>query len=194
MKRILLLASFLITSYVSMAQWAFQAQYNLWIPTNEYNSDLKVGYLGAGLEAQYTFSEYLTGTIGFGYALMAYENVRVDRVKKTAEDVSADAALQIMPITVGGNVYFNEDKLRPFLDMDFGIALVQAKGDGMPDTKMKTNPFLAPGLGLEYELSDGLKLNGVIKQNVVIYNFDNRDNYTQAFTAVGINLGVSYKF
>lgn len=194
MKRILLLAAFLISTYVSMAQWAFQASYNLWIPTNEYNSDLKLSYLGAGLEAQYSFSEYLTGTIGLGYSLMAYENVRVDRVKKDAAAVSDNAALQIIPITLGGNVYFNEDKLRPFLDMDFGMALVQAKGDGMPDTEMKTNPFLSPGIGVEYELSDGLKLNGVVKQNVVIYNFDNRDGYNQAFTAVGINLGVSYKF
>jgi opacity protein-like surface antigen len=194
MKRILLLVAFLITTYVSMAQWSFQAQYNLWIPTSEYNSELKVGVLGAGVEARYEFSEYLSGTIGVGYALLPYKNVRVDRVKKPAEQVSDKAALQLIPITIGGNVYFNQDKFRPYLDLDFGVAMVQAKGDGMPDTEMKTNPFVSPGIGVEYELSDGLKVNGVVKQNVVIYNFDNREGFTSAFTAVGINLGISYKF
>lgn len=177
-----------------MAQWAFQAQYNLWIPTSEYNSDLKTGFIGAGLEAKYAFSEYLSGTVGVGYALLPYETVRVDRVEMPAEDVSDAATLQLIPITVGGDLYFNQDKIRPYLDMDFGVALAQSKGDGMPDTDMHINPFLAPGFGVEYELSDGLKVNGVVKQNVVIYNFDDRDRYTQAFTAVGINLGVVYKF
>jgi opacity protein-like surface antigen len=194
MKRILLLASFTVVAFTSMAQWAFQAQYNLWIPTGTYNSELKVGALGANVEAKYAFSEYLNGTIGLGYALLPYKTVRVDRVEQPAESVSDKAALQLIPITLGGEIFFNQDKIRPYLDIDLGVALVQAKGDGMPDTEMKINPFLSPGIGIEYELSDGIKLNGVVKQNVVFYNFDNRDQYLDAFTAVGINLGFSYKF
>lgn len=195
MKRLLLLSSFTIIAFTSMAQWAVQAQYNLWIPTNQYNSDLKVGPMGASVEAKYSFSEYLNGTIGVGYALMPYENVRIDRVKKPAEEVSDKAALQLIPITLGGDLFFNQDKIRPYLDMDFGIALAKAKGDGMPESDdMDINPFLSPGIGVEYELSDGLKLNGVVKQNVLIYTFDDRERYVEAFTAVGINLGITYKF
>jgi hypothetical protein len=59
---------------------------------------------------------------------------------------------------------------------------------------MNINPFLSPGLGVEYELSDGFKLNGVVKQNVIMYNFDNRPHYTEAFTAIGFNLGFSLNF
>jgi hypothetical protein len=194
MKRILLLSTFIVVSFASMAQWSFQAQYNFWIPTNGYNSDLKMGFLGAGLEAKYSFSDYLTGTIGVGYASIGYDKVLVDRVQKPAADVSDKAALQIIPITLGGNVYFNQDKFRPFLDMDFGVALVQAKGDGMPDTEMKKNPFLSPGIGVEYELMDGLNINAVLKQNIILYNFDNRFKYIEVFTAVGVNVGLSYKF
>jgi hypothetical protein len=194
MKRLLLLSSFVIIGFTSMAQWAFQAQYNLWIPTDNYNSELKIGYLGAGVEAKYLFSEYLSGTIGAGFARIGYDKVRIDRVQQPAENVSDNAALQIIPVTVGADIYFNESKFRPYLDMDFGMALVQAIGDGMPDTEMKFNPFLSPGFGVEYELSDGLKLNAVAKQQVIIYNFDNRSNYNNVFTAVGINLGFSYRF
>jgi opacity protein-like surface antigen len=194
MKRILLLASFIVVAFSSMAQWAFQAQYNLWIPTNGYNSDLKLGYLGVGVEAKYKFTDYVTATIGGGYAMIGYDKVRVDRVQKPAKDVSDKAALQIIPITLGGNVFFNKDKFRPYLDMDFGIALVQAKGDGMPDTEMKTNPFLSPGLGLEYEISDGFMLNAAVKENIILYNFDNRPHYKETFTSIGVNIGFSFRF
>lgn len=194
MKRIVLLISCSFITTLAMAQWAVQAQYNLWIPTSKYTSDLKLGVIGVGLEAQYIFDDVVTATIGTGYALIPYKTVKVDRVEVPAEDVSDAAALQIIPITVGANVYFNKNKVRPYLDMDFGVALVQAVGEGMPNTDMNVNTFISPGFGIEYELSDELKFQGVVKQQVLIYNFDNRVNFLQAFTAVGINLGVSYKF
>jgi hypothetical protein len=74
------------------------------------------------------------------------------------------------------------------------VALCKVTGDNLPETNMKTNPYLSPGFGMEYELSDGLKLNGVIKQQTIFYTYDDRKAYNETFTAIGINLGVTYKF
>ena len=194
MKRLFLVASFSILSTVAMAQWSVQAQYNLWIPTGNYNSELKIGYIGVGVEAKYSLDDYINGTIGAGYANIGYKTVLVDRVQKPVEDISSGGSLQIIPITIGADVYFNKDKFRPYLDMDFGAALVNQVGDGMPDTEMKINPFLSPGFGVEYEVTDGIKLQGVVKQHILLYNYDNRPQYLETFTAVGINLGLTYRF
>jgi hypothetical protein len=194
MKRIVLLISFTVVTVAAMAQWAVNVNYNLWAPTGKYNSDLKLGLVGGNVKAKYTFDEHLVGTIGAGYALISYENVLIDRVERPAEGYSDNAALQIIPITVGGDVYFNTKKVRPYFDMDFGIALVQAQGDNMPDTEMKINPLLSPGFGVDYELADDLILNGVLKYNMIMYEFDNRTEYTEAFTSVALHLGLTYKF
>jgi outer membrane protein W len=194
MKRLILLIVLSVTASVSMAQWVFQAQYNMWLPTGKYNSELKPGFLGAGVEAKYIFDDHLVGTVGGAYTLLNYETVRIDRVEQDAATYSENATLQIIPITLGAEVYFNTAKVRPYLDMDFGIALVQSKGDNLPETDMVINPFISPGLGIEYSLSDDLKLNGVVKQHVLIYNYDGRPEYNETFTAIGINLGVTYKF
>ncbi len=190
MKRLILLIVLSATASVSMAQWVFQAQYNMWLPTGKYNGTLKPGFLGAGVEAKYSFDDHLVGTIGAGYSLMNYKTVLVDRVEKEVEN----ATMQIIPITVGAEVYFTTEKIRPYLDMDFGVALVSQKGDGLPEKDMAYNPFISPGLGVDYAFSDDLKFNCVVKQHVIIYNFDNRPGYNETFTAVGINLGVTYKF
>jgi opacity protein-like surface antigen len=196
MKRILLLLSFTAFSCVAMAQWAANVNYNLWVPTGKYNSDLKLGYAGANIEFKYIFDEYLTGTFGAGYALLDYKNVLINRVEVPAEGNSDKAKLQIIPVTIGAEIYFSKDKLRPYLDIDFGVALVQASGDNFTDerTKMKTNPFLSPGLGIAYEISDNLTFNGAVKQHVLLYTFDERPEYREAFTAVGINAGLTFRF
>ncbi len=194
MKRLILLIVLSATASVSMAQWVLQAQYNIWLPTGKYNSDLKPGFLGAGVEAKYIFDDHLVGTIGGAYTLLNYETVRVNRVEQDAATVSENATLQIIPITVGAEVYFNTAKFRPYLDMDFGVALVQSAGDNLPEKDMAINPFLSPGFGMEYALSDDLKLNCALKYNMLIYNYDDRPEYTETFTAVGINLGATYKF
>lgn len=192
MKRLIFLIAFTATASVSMAQWVFQAQYNMWLPTGKYNSDLKPGFLGAGVEAKYIVDDNLAITVGGSYTKLDYKTVLVDRVERDGEGYNA--TLQIIPLTLGADVYFNEAKLRPYLDMDFGVALVQASGDNMPESDMAINPFLSPGLGLEYAFADDLRVNCAAKQHVLIYNYDNRPNYTNVFTAVGINLGVTYKF
>ncbi|MES2560805.1 MAG: outer membrane beta-barrel protein [Bacteroidota bacterium] len=194
MKRLLLLVTLSMFSGVLMAQWAVNVNYNLWMPTGKYNSELKMGFLGANVEAKYIFDDHLAGSIGVGYALLNYETVRIDRVERPAEGYSDNAALQIIPITIGADVYFSTAKVRPYLDLDFGVAMVKTTGDNLPETDMTANTFLSPGFGIEYELSDGLKLNGVLKQQVLIYKYDDRAKYLETFTAVGINLGVTYKF
>lgn len=194
MKRIVLLLSFTVVTVAAMAQWAVNVNYSLWAPIGQYNSDLKLGFTGGNAKLRYLFSDHITGTIGVGYMKMAYENVRIDRVERPAEGFSDNAALQIIPVTVGGNLYFTTNKVRPYFDMDFGVALAQASGDNMPDTKMKVNPFVAPGFGIEYELTDELTFNGVLKYNTLIYEFDNRSEYLETFSAVGLNVGLSYKF
>ncbi len=194
MKKILLLTSFTIATTVAMAQWIVQAQYNLWIPTSQYNSDLKLGLLGVGVEAKYVVDDHLRATIGANYALFNYKTVRVDKVKRDAEGFSDNAKLQIIPITLGADVFFSKGKFSPYLDMDFGAALVKSSGDNLPERDMDVNAFISPGFGIEYEVSDNLKLNGVVKQQVLIYNYDDRVKYLETFTAVGINLGFTYKF
>jgi opacity protein-like surface antigen len=194
MKRILLLATFSMFSGILMAQWAFNVNYNLWMPTSRYNSDLKTGFIGANVKVNYIFDDHLVGKIGVGYALLNYETLLVDRVLHPAEHYSNNAALQIIPVTLGADVYFTTAKLRPYLDLDFGVALCKVTGDNLPETNMKTNPYLSPGFGMEYELSDGLKLNGVIKQQTIFYTYDDRKAFNETFTAIGINLGVTYKF
>jgi long-subunit fatty acid transport protein len=194
MKRIVLLLSFTVVTLAAMAQWTVNVNYSLWAPISEYNSDLELGFMGGNVKMGYIFDDHITGTFGVGYMKMGYENVRVDRVERPSEGFSDNAALQIIPITVGGNLYFTTNKVRPYFDMDFGVALVQATGDNMPDTEMKVNPFVSPGFGIEYELADDLKLNGVLKYNTIVYQFDNRDEYYETFNAVGVNLGLTYKF
>ncbi|MES2778789.1 MAG: outer membrane beta-barrel protein [Bacteroidota bacterium] len=194
MKRFLLIAGLLICAKASMAQWAMNVNYSLWVPTGKYNSDLKLGYTGANVEFKYIFDDHLVGSFGAGYTLMNYETVRIDRVERPAKGYSDNAALQIIPITVGADVYFSTGKIRPYLDLDFGVALVKATGDNMPETDMAVNGYLSPGFGIEYELSDGLKLNGVLKQHTIIYQYDDRAKYLETFTAVGLNLGITYKF
>ena len=194
MKRIVLLISFTVVTVAAMAQWAVNVNYNLWVPTGKYNSDLKLGFAGANLEGRYYFDDHLAGTFGVGYARFNYETVRINRVERPASGYSSNAALQIIPVTLGANVYFSKTKVKPYLDMDFGVALVQTSGDNMPNTNMKVNPFISPGFGIEYELSDDLMFNAVVKQHVLIYKFDNRSEYLEAFTAVGINVGITKKF
>jgi hypothetical protein len=194
MKRILLFVALSMFSGMLMAQWAMNVNYNLWIPTGQYNSNLKLGYLGANVEAKYIFDDHLVGSFGVGYARMNYETVRVDGVERDAKGYSDNAALQIIPITVGADVYFSTAKLRPYLDLDFGVAMVKRTGDNLPEKSMTANPYLSPGFGMEYQLSDGLKLNGVIKQQTLVYKYDDRAKFLETFTAIGINLGFTYKF
>ncbi len=52
MKRLLLLVTLSMFSGVLMAQWAVNVNYNLWMPTGKYNSELKMGFLGANVEAK----------------------------------------------------------------------------------------------------------------------------------------------
>jgi hypothetical protein len=194
MKRILLLISFTAITGAAMAQWAVNANYNLWIPTDKYNSDLKLGVIGANVEAKYYFDDHLAGTISAGYALLSYDKVLVDRVEKPAADVSSNAKLQIIPVTIGANVYFTKDKVKPYFDMDFGAAMVQVSGDGLPKTDMKVNAFISPGFGIEYEFANDLMFNASLKKHVLIYDYDNRTEFYETFTAIGLNLGVTYRF
>lgn len=197
MKRLFLVAIFGLLSSISMGQIAVQAQYQLWVPTGKYESDLKLGVLGAGIEVKKIVNDYLSVGAGAGINQLSYESVLVNRVERPAEGFSDNATLRIIPITLGADVFFKEakvGKVRPFLDMDFGVGLVQVSGDNLPERDMKINPFLSPGLGVEYSLADDLRLMGVVKQNVVIYNYDGRPKYNETFTTIGINLGVSYKF
>lgn len=194
MKRFLLLVTLSMFSGALMAQWAANVSYSLWVPTGKYQSDLKMGFVGANVEAKYIFDDHLVGTFGVGYTLMNYETVRVDRVERPAEGYSDNAALQIIPITLGAEVYFTTAKIRPYLDLDFGAALVTASGDNLPETDLAVNPYLSPGFGIEYQLSDGLKLNAVLKQHTLFYEYDNRAKFQGTFTAVGLNLGFMYKF
>lgn len=193
-KRFLLLVTLSMFSGLLMAQWAVNVNYNLWMPTGKYNSDLKAGFIGTSLEAKYIFDDNLVGSIGVGYALFNYETVLIDKVEHPVEHYSGSAGLQVIPVTLGADVYFSTAKLRPYLDLDFGAALVKTTGDILPKSDMKINPYLAPGLGLEYELSNGLKLNGVLKQQTLVYTFDDRAAYHETFTTIGLNLGVTYKF
>lgn len=194
MKRILLFVTLSMFSGMLMAQWAVNVNYNLWMPTGKYNSELKTGFIGANVEAKYIFDDHLAGSFGVGYALLNYETVRIDRVERPAEGYSDNAALQIIPITLGADVYFTTAKVRPYLDLDFGMALVKATGDNLPEKDMDVNGYFSPGFGIEYEVSDGLKLNGVLKQQTLIYQYDDRAKYMETFTAIGINLGITYKF
>lgn len=190
MKRFLLIAGLIITAKASMAQWAMNVNYSLWVPTGKYNSDLKLGFAGANLQFNYSFDDNLVGTFGTGYSLIGYDNIRIDGVDRKA----SSATLQIIPVTVGADIYFSTEKVRPYLDFDFGVAFVKASGDNLPESKMMVNPYLSPGLGIEYQLSDGLKLNGVLKQHTLIYRFDETVKYNEVFSAVGLNLGFTYKF
>jgi hypothetical protein len=194
MKRLILLIALSTIASVSMAQWVLQAQYNMWLPTGKYNGELKPGFMGAGVEAKYVIDDHLVATIGGSYTLLNYKTVLVDRVEQDAETYSSNATLQIIPMTLGADVYFNTEKVRPYLDMDFGVAMVSQKGDNLPEKDMAFNPFISPGLGVEYALRDDLKLNFVVKQHVLIYNYDDRPKQLETFTAVGINLGATYKF
>lgn len=194
MKRLILFMSLGLIFKMSTAQYAIQAQYQLWVPTGKYESDLKLGVIGAGIEVKKIVNDYLSVGVGTGINQLSYENVLVNRVERPAEGFSDNATLRIIPITLGADVFFTDAKVRPFLDMDFGVGLVQISGDNLPERDMKINPFLSPGLGIEYTLADDLRIMGVVKQNVVIYNYDDRPKYNETFTTIGINLGLSYKF
>lgn len=194
MKRILLFVTLCMFSGMLMAQWALNVNYSFWQPTGKYNSEVNTGFIGANIEAQYIFDDHLAGTFGVGYNRFSYETVRIDRVERPAEGYSDNAALQIIPITLGANVYFTTSKVRPYLDLDFGLALAKTTGDNLPETDMAVNGYLSPGFGIEYELSDDLKLNGVLKQHTVVYQYDDRAKYMETFTGMGLNLGVTYKF
>jgi len=194
MKRSVLIFSFFISSFTAFGQLSLQASYNIWFPTGKYNSDLNLGFLGISAELKYAASDFVNVTAGVGFNLLGYETVRINRVERPAEGFSDNAALSIIPLTIGAEVFFNEDKLRPYLDLDFGVALAKTTGDNLPETNTAVNPFISPGLGIAYSLTDDLIFNGVVKQNVIIYNYDNRPNYLEAFTAVGVNLGITFKF
>lgn len=194
MKRFILSLILLAGLQSAFAQLAVQANYNFWIPTDKYNSEVKLGFIGANLELKKVVDDYITLSVGAGFNQMAYESVRIDRVERPAEGFSDNAVLQFIPITVGADVFFNTDKVRPFLDIDLGCALARSSGDNLPDTEMKVNAFLSPGIGVAYKLSDAILFSGVVKQNIIVYNYDNRPEYKEAFTAVGINLGLTFGF
>lgn len=194
MKRNILLTVFTLVAFSGFAQIGIQASYNLWLPTGKYNSDLKAGLLGAQVELKYFANDYINVTAGVGYNLLSNKTVRINRVERPAEGYSDNATVQFIPVTIGAEVFFNTDKLRPYLDMDFGVALVTESGDNLPEKDMAINAFISPGIGIAYSLSDALTFNGVVKSNVVVYNYDGRPSYRETFTAVGINLGLSFKF
>jgi hypothetical protein len=91
-------------------------------------------------------------------------------------------------------VFFNTNKLRPYLDIHFGVALVTESVDNLPEKEMAINAFISLGVGIAYELSDALIFNRVVKQNVGVYNYDGRPSYRETFNAVGINLGLTFQF
>lgn len=194
MKRVVLSILLLGCIQLGFAQLALQANYNLWIPTDKYNSEVKLGFIGANLELKKIVDDYITLSVGAGYNQLAYESVRINRVERPTEGFSDNATLQFIPITIGADVFFNTDKVRPFLDMDMGCALVRSSGDNLPEAEMKVNAFLSPGIGVAYKLSDAILFSGVVKQNIIVYNYDNRPEFKETFTAVGINLGLTFGF
>lgn len=194
MKRILLTLTIIVSSISVFAQWGIQLNYNLWIPTDRYNSDLKLGVVGANLELKHYSDDYINITAGVGLNVLYYETLKINRVEIPAEGYSSDARLQLIPITLGAEVYFNQDKVRPYLDFDLGVALAQISGENLPKQDMSTNVFLSPGAGVAYNLSDAITFHGVVKQNILVYNYDNRPEYREVFTAVGVNLGLSFRF
>ncbi|MEI6507102.1 MAG: OmpW family outer membrane protein [Bacteroidota bacterium] len=173
---------FLSLSFTSKAQYSVGVTGNYMIPSSEFGSAAKPGF-GATVEIRKIFSDIIKAGINIGYA--SFENKNSDSKISPLID---GKTLTIIPVTLSAQVYFNDNKFRPFIGLDLGWATANLK----LTTDAKNYFIMAPQLGVEYKLSEQVFIHLTAKDNLMFY--ERTAHASDLMSMVGINFGLTYKF
>jgi hypothetical protein len=129
----------------------------------------------------------------FGFSLVGKYNIN-EKIRVGAnlgyyfssEDVMGSKIVAFTrPYTALFEYSFSDNDFSPYAGADIGIYQMGASGGGV--TLAKGYLGLAPVAGLNYNLSDKLLLNGNLKFHYIL-------SEGKSTSAIGINVGLAYKF
>jgi hypothetical protein len=176
------------------AQYNFGATFNYAWATDDLGAGAKNGF-GGTFHASYNFSEYLSGGLNAGYVTFANKNT-----DSKVSPMIDGASLYLIPVTVGVKVYVasfddkpgakqpSDNKVRPY----FGFDLGWATGNLKLITSSKNYAVIAPQFGIDFKVSEGMKIRLSAINNLIVYN---RLAYgSDVLSYVGFNVGGIFKF
>lgn len=191
MKNLTLLLALLLTGFLTQAQVGLSLSYQFGMPGKQgYSSDMKISVVGAQAKLSYAYDDYLHLTAGAGYFIVPFDKLNVGGVQKKVTGVN----LQVIPITVGGEFFLLDKKIKPFIGFEFGWALTRQTKSDYSDAINRNNVILIPQAGVAYEINDNLNFFASVKENVIIYQYRDFKNHNEVFLLTGINAGITLRF
>ncbi len=190
LKQYIVSAALALLSSGVFAQFTLNVNYSPMIPMTGYSGDIKPTVIGGNAKIKYELDNCLKFSLGVGFYGYNFDKLIVDNVLTPVEDVS----LAIIPVTAGVDFFFTTTKIQPFVSLDFGYALtMQSESAYQPKTN-RNNVVIAPAFGIAYEMNEKVSLAGALRNNIVVYEFKDIPDYNQPFQALGVELGLNYKF
>ncbi len=162
------------------------------IPIGEFNNTTSMG-LGIKGNFIYRISKKFEATGSIGYISWG-----PDKTTIATTTVEATESTTAIPILIGTRFYFPQKNLMPYALIEFGVniftfppttTVIAGTEDKNAATKVDTTVDFgyALGGGATYEISDGFKVDGSLKYNIINSGKSNPHITMQIGFLIGIN-------